>query len=81
MILAWIGALLATCVVSVGLAGWAWIVLFDAAPPWDLIGGALALLETPLFIWLANRRVAPLPPVPGETAEEMAANAFFRDRT
>jgi hypothetical protein len=73
----WIFALVLTCLVSSGLAGWTWILLFDDSPPWDLLGGALFLIEAPAFLWLARK--GPLLPVPGRTPEEMAADAFFHD--
>jgi hypothetical protein len=62
---------------SSGLAGWAWILLFDDSPPWDLLSGTLFLIEAPVFLWLARK--GPQLPAPGRKPEEMAADAFFHD--
>ena len=77
MALLWLIALVLTCCLSSGLAGWVWIIVLNDDPPWDLIGGTLFLAETPLFLWLAGRG----PPVtmPGESPEALAADRFFQD--
>ena len=69
--------LVLVCLASSGLAGWAWTLLIDDSPPWDLLGGALFLAEAPVFLWLARK--GPQSPLPGRPPEEIAADAFFHD--
>jgi hypothetical protein len=73
----WLFALILSCLISSGMAGWAWILLLDHAPPWDLLGGTMFLIEAPVFLWLARK--GPQLPAPGPKPEEMAADAFFHD--
>jgi hypothetical protein len=74
---AWLLALIIVCLASSALAGWVWILLFGDTPPWSLLGGALLVLEAPVFLWLARK--GPLAPAPGGKSEKMAADAFFND--
>jgi hypothetical protein len=74
----WLVALILTCLISSGVTGWVWILVLNDDPPWNLIGGAMALVETPLFFWLASR--GPPQTMPGESPEAMAADRFFQDR-